>query len=177
MLITAIGTTLGVVGIAQSTPSLDTMFDLEERTSFSLDSDEQASVYATGSDEGSVECTHSPGIDLEETDSGFSFTTDGNTWYRVLDITAQTGGEHEIQCQSEEDLQLAIGDKANAGRLVGSVFGIFGGLCLGAIVGGVIALIVVLKRKSNKDNLVRQRSGSGGWSGYPPQPGAYPPVG
>jgi hypothetical protein len=92
----------------------------------------------------------------------FSFTRDGTTWQLLIQMTISTGGRFEIVCNPVAGgrQQYGVAEDPQFSGFFGSILGGIGALaglpCLGVIIGGVIVLVVALRRKANKRTLQQQ---------------------
>ncbi|MGH3748267.1 MAG: hypothetical protein ACRDT8_12820, partial [Micromonosporaceae bacterium] len=100
----------------------------------------------------------------------------GDTWRVEHKITVSQSGKYQITCEpinrsdAPDEVTYGIGPAPRFGSIFGKIFGtvgaLLGGPCCGLLVGGVIALVVGLRRNTHKNRLAAERSGMA----YPPGP-------
>ncbi|TQS40997.1 hypothetical protein [Cryptosporangium phraense] len=155
VLFTAVGVgafALGVVSAVKSIPDFT-------RTAQSGEIDLQPGVYGIFVPEGSsTSCSYGDGITATTPGGTFTFTRDGSSWTWASTITVEKAGTYSIKCDAG---RYALGGKPELGMFAGSVAGGIAALaglpCLGITIGGIIALVVGLRRSSHKKRLQAYR--------------------
>ncbi len=152
-----------MTSLARGLPKMTVAFAPDVPTTVELSADRTSAVYvdAHGLSPADVACT-GRGLD------GGQITVDApggafvvGRWLRVARITVSTTGRYTITCRpASPDIvvsRFAVADDVDTGPFVGKAFGGFGALlglpCIGLITGGVIVLVVALRRQAARRNL------------------------
>ncbi|GAA3394154.1 hypothetical protein [Cryptosporangium minutisporangium] len=99
-------------------------------------------------------CVLGDGIDSEPLSSRVTVTRNGREWLRVAEITVAYDGAYTYRCEASQSALGESADDDEFGGLVARAFlSVLGLSCLGVVVGGVIALVVGVRRSSHKRRL------------------------
>jgi hypothetical protein len=107
------------------------------------------------------DCTVSPVDDgdarIESVGAALSYTTGDADWHGLYRLNAARDGQYQVLCQGDPSARLALGDppqiRGFAGKLGGGLAALFGLPCLGLVGGGVLALVVALRRSAHRKDL------------------------
>jgi hypothetical protein len=171
---------LGILSVVRGLPKVTAEFEAGSPTTVHLTADRKWAIYVDrqGLARQRVDgvCTGTArgdgSIDVRPTSTSFEFSTGRRHWQSLYTIDVTRDGDYELTCRPSdpaiEQAHYAVGDAPNIGGIVGWVFGgiaaLIGVPCLALVVGGVIALVVGLRRSSHKKRLQQQ------YFGYPPPP-------
>jgi hypothetical protein len=91
------------------------------------------------------------------------FPSGRHQWISVYTVTVSRAGDYELRCEpsgTDGPTHYALGEAPKAGALAAGIFGgiaaLIGVPCLALTIGGVIALVVALRRSSAKKRLQQQ---------------------
>lgn len=167
---------LGLSAVVDEAPDMDAMVAPDTPTEVALTTDREWAVYVDHADSPApaVECRaeSSDGeVTLESPNSTFTYSDGEHRWHLVYEVSVSADGDYTFDCGSDAAVEtFAVGEAVDVGGFVGGVFGTIGGLfglgCFGLVVGGVIILVVALRRSSNRKELQRRAAA-------PDHPGAW----
>jgi hypothetical protein len=105
---------------------------------------------------------------IESIGMSLSYATEEAAWRGLYRLNAERDGQYQVTCEASGAAgaaQLAVGDppriKGFAGKLGGGLVALFGLPCLGLVVGGVLALVVALRRSEHRKRLTAAASTAG----------------
>lgn len=148
-----------------------------------LTANEEKGIYATGKvDRTSLpRCVQNgPGrLTIGPVSSTETFTTEGTTWHLIAKVTVTETGTYTVNCMPPGSTRFAIGNRVGGLFLGGlGAFGMLVGLVfLGAIAGGVIAIVVALRRNGHRKRLLAAAAPAGPHFPGPPAGMPYQPPG
>lgn len=172
---------LGISSVAGALPEMDETFEPGESARVELSRDREYAIYVdyAGETAPDAQCSATgPGTASVDEPTNTSFTAgDGRrTWHLLYDLTVSKDGEYTVECVATNAGDFAVGDAVDVGGFVGGIFGSIGGLlgipCFSIVVGGVIVLVVALRRSANKKALPRE-GGPRSAPRHPDAPGAW----
>lgn len=154
---------LGVSYLAANMPDMAETFAADATGEVELSADKDWAIYVdySGDFGPEAECTVA-GPDGEvavtPSDGNFSSGNGDHTWHQIYDIAVRESGTYTVRCDSDDVVgDFAVGEAVDVGGFVGGVFGTLGALvgipCFSLVVGGVIILVVALRRSSHKKKL------------------------
>ncbi|ADD43765.1 hypothetical protein [Stackebrandtia nassauensis] len=163
----------GVSTIAGNIPDMKQTFADGEETTVELSPNQDWAIYvdASGDTPPTVDCgvaSDDGKAMMTPSSDTFNFSDGGHQWHLVYDVSVDKSGEYTFTCTAGEAADgYAIGDGVDVGGFVGGVFGSLGGLigipCFSLVVGGVIILIVAMRRSGNKKKLRQTPDAPGAW--------------
>jgi hypothetical protein len=117
-------------------------------------------------------------IDVQPTSYNFDFSSGRRHWRLLYTVEVSQDGRYELDCRptdpTVETAHYAVGEDPKIGGFMAKLFGGIGALlgvpCLALVVGGVLALVVALRRNGQKKRLQATAYPP---PGYPSPPG-YP---
>lgn len=169
---------LGIASFVRGLPKMTTEFDTGSPVTVHLAAGQERAIYAdlnSGSARPAyTDCTGTArgdgSIDVRQISNTLDFPSGRHQWVSVYTVTVTRDGDYDLSCQptfNDGPTHYALGDAAKTGALVGGIFGgiaaLIGVPCLALTVGGVIALVVALRRSSARKRLQQQV-----YYGYPP---------
>jgi hypothetical protein len=119
-------------------------------------------------------CTATPvdggTVDLAEITYSATVGQGGRSWRQLYRMTVTQDGQYRVDCEPTDPTagtaHYAVGEDPNIAGIFGKMFAILGSSfgaflipCVGLVIAGLIALIVGLRRSSNRRLLQRQRLG------------------
>jgi hypothetical protein len=170
--------TVGFVAFVAKFPATTARFDSATPFRGDLTGGQDYSVYvATANGRPTLPATRCTGRTGDGAAVALESTTIGNTydeygdWTQIYAFSPESTGTYEVTCNPADDTKVgryAIGKAADDGalatRLLGGVGALFGLPCLGVVVGGVLALVVAVRRSSHRRQLQQQAvHGYGYW--------------
>ncbi|MEV7229399.1 hypothetical protein AB0M79_20585 [Polymorphospora sp. NPDC051019] len=186
------GVLLFVLSLNSATDSMDSVtegfnesteqvFQTGDTVSVELAADQRKIVWVDASAVGSgATCDVSGSAVLGTPTTTWTVTNSTGEWRSLYQLSAAGAGTYELTCTAgggTTPVALAVGQPPQLGEALGFAGRLFGGIgalallpCLGMVVGGVIALVVALRRGSHRKRLLQQRS-----AGYGYAPGYGPP--
>lgn len=94
---------------------------------------------------------------IESVGADLTYTTNEAEWHGLYRLNATRDGQYQVLCQGDPAARLALGDpprlRGFAGKLGGGLAALFGLPCLGLVAGGVLALVVALRRSAHRKEL------------------------
>ncbi len=153
----------GMFSIVRGLPDLHQRFGPGERVTVKLSAGEHRTIYAAtaGSSARCRAVNAAPGVDVTRSPYSFEFTSNGSTWYALYEVRATRAGRYTLECRNA-GRAYALGEPPELGRFFVSLFGGIVAFIvlpmLGVIVGGVIALVVYLRRNSDRKRIQAQYS-------------------
>jgi hypothetical protein len=168
---------LGIASFVRGLPKMTTEFDTGSPVTVHLTAGQQRAIYADQTTGRNVtvaaDCTgtaHGDGsIEVRPLSTTLNFPSGRHQWTSAYTVDVSRDGDYELACQpsvSDGPTHYAIGDVPKTGALVGGILGgiaaLVGVPCLTLTIGGVIALVVALRRSSAKKRLQQQL-----YYGYP----------
>jgi hypothetical protein len=172
---------LGIASFVRGLPKMTTEFDRGSPVTVHLAPDQERAIYVDRnsgpggrSDQAYTDCTGTArgdgSIDVQRTSSTLDFPSGRHQWLSAYSVTVTRAGDYELSCEpraTDGPTHYALGDAPKAGALAAGILGgtaaLIGVPCLALTVGGVIALVVALRRSSAKKRLQQQY-----YQGYPP---------
>jgi hypothetical protein len=169
---------LGIASFVRGLPKLTTEFDAGSPVTVHLTAGQRRAIYADlNSGSGRpvyTDCTGTArgdgSIDVRRISNTLDFPSGRHQWVSTYTVDVTRDGDYELACRpsaSDGQTHYAIGEAPRTGALIGGIFAGIAALvavpCLGLTVGGVIALVVALRRSSHKKRLQQQA-----YYGYPP---------
>ncbi|NUS74561.1 MAG: hypothetical protein HOQ05_14355 [Corynebacteriales bacterium] len=144
-----------------SLPDIDIKFDDEETKVVELDSDKRYTLYVDTDRSYSVDyfCSVTSvdtgdAVELSDVDTEY---TQGK-WSSIYHFDVPRDGDYDLLCNgTSERNRYALGERANLWVLTAGITGLFVLPGLGFLIGGVIALVVAVKRNRHKTRLLYQR--------------------
>lgn len=163
----------GVSSVAGSVPEFDKLIATDTPTAVGLTKDRDWALYVEypGDEAPAVTCT-AESLDGEATLSSgnttFTFSSGGQTWHLAYEVSVDTTGDYTFTCGSDPKAgSFAVGEAVDVGGFVGGIFGTIGGLigipCFSLVVGGVIILVVALRRGSSRKRPPARPGAPGAW--------------
>lgn len=149
-----------LVAALVSLPDVGTKFDDGEPTIVQLDAKEYT-IYAKNADTFSFSdtCTvvsDSTGDEISLDGTSTTYTKDN--WEAIFHFDIEREGKYQITChEASVDNQYAVGERANLWGFSAGIVAIFALPGLGLLIGGIIAVVVAVKRNSHKSRLRYQR--------------------
>ncbi len=172
------GFALGIASFVRGLPTMTTEFDAGTPVTAHLTAGQRRAIYAdlnSGAGRPAyLDCTGTaPGdgsIDVRRISNALDFPSGRHQWTSVYTVDVTRDGDYELTCRpaaSDGPTHYALGDAPKTGTLVAGIFGgiavLIGVPCLALTAGGVIGLVVALRRSSHKKRLQQQA-----YYGYPP---------
>jgi hypothetical protein len=168
---------LGIASFVRGLPKMTTEFDTGSPVTVHLEAGRERAIYAdlNSGPRGPVytDCTGTArgdgSIDVRRISNTLDFPSGRHQWISVYTVTVSRAGDYELSCEpsgTDGPRHYALGEAPKAGALAAGIFGgiaaLIGVPCLALTVGGVIALVVALRRSSAKKRLQQQY-----YQGYP----------
>jgi hypothetical protein len=162
---------LGIASFVRGLPKMTTEFDAGTPVTVHLAPGQELAIYADlNSGSGRpvyADCTGTArgdgSVDVRRISNTLDFPSGRHQWVSVYTVTGTRDGDYELSCQpsvSDGPTHYAVGDAPKTGALAAGIFGgiaaLVGVPCLALTVGGVIALVVALRRSSAKKRLQQQ---------------------
>ncbi|GAA2030601.1 hypothetical protein [Polymorphospora rubra] len=166
---------------AEFETSTEQVFQTGDTVQVALTPDQSKIVWVDTAVIGSTPtCEVSGSADLGTSTTNWTVTNATGEWRSLYELSAASAGTYELTCTGGTGpTALAVGPPPAFGEMFGSFGALFGGIgaltvlpCLGFVVGGVIALVVGLRRGAHRKRLVAERTAGYGY-GY--APGYGPP--
>ncbi|GAB3410667.1 hypothetical protein [Flindersiella endophytica] len=157
----------GIGGIAQP---MDKTFDEGETVTARLD--QNTAIYlATDETVIRTNCTatSADGKPVQVDPPGYAFTktADGRDWRLIGTVRITTPGDYDLAC-TESPGPYALADEPDVSRFVIGLVALFVVSGLGILVGGIIAIVVGVKRSNHRRRLTDERlRGQAGPTGRP----------
>jgi hypothetical protein len=168
---------LGIASFVRGLPKMTTEFDTGSSVTVHLTAGQKRAIYADVNSGPRrpvyPDCTGTArgdgSIDVRRISNTLDFPSGRHQWMSVYTVDVTRDGDYDLSCQptaSDGPTHYAIGDVPKTGALAGGILGgiaaLIGVPCLTLTIGGVIALVVALRRSSAKKRLQQQL-----YYGYP----------
>jgi hypothetical protein len=168
---------LGIASFVRGLPKMTAEFDAGTPVTVHLTAGQQRAIYAdqpSGQNMAvDVDCTGTArgdgSIEVRPVSTTLTFPGGRHQWISAYTVDVSRAGDYDLTCRptaSSGPTHYALGEAPKTGALIAGVLGgtaaLLGIPCLAITIGGVIALVVGLRRSSAKKRLQQQL-----YYGYP----------
>lgn len=162
---------LGIASFVRGLPKMTAEFDAGAPVTVHLTAGQQRAIYADLTSGQNVavgtDCSGTArgdgSIDVRPVSTTLNFPGGRHQWISAYTVDVSRDGDYDLNCQPTAQYgptHFALGDAPKTGALVAGVLGgtaaLLGIPCLAITIGGVIALVVGLRRSSARKRLQQQ---------------------
>lgn len=165
---------LGIASFVRGLPKMTTEFDAGTPVTVHLAPGQERAIYVDRNsgpggrgDPVYAKCTGTArgdgSVDVRQVSSTLDFPSGRHQWVSAYSVAVTRAADYELSCEpsgTDGPTHYALGDAPKAGALAAGILGgtaaLIGVPCLALTVGGVIALVVALRRSSAKKRLQQQ---------------------